>query len=250
MTPAGKGRLLLESQIDIAASCQQRFHLVQREHTGGVAEGLVRRRVGFDKEAVGAGGDGGAGQDGGQVRAAAGETAHAAGFLGGMGGVHDGGEAEFFHIGEGGHVADELVVAKGGAAFDEGDAVIAGGGDFFDDVFHIPGGHELGLFDLDAFAGGGGGDEEVGLAGEEGGDLDDIEDLAGGSGLLGQVDVGEDGEGEFAADLLEDFEAFLETGTAEAGQAGAIGFIEAGLEDVADLQFIGQFLHKFRDLEA
>ena len=53
-------------------------------------------------------------------------------------------------------------------------------GDFFDDVGHVPGGEELGFFYVDDAAGFGGGDEEIGLAREEGGDLQDVDDFGGG----------------------------------------------------------------------
>jgi hypothetical protein len=43
------------------------------------------------------------------------------------------------------------------------------------------------------------GDDDVGLAAEEGGDLDEVDDGGDLFGLLGQVDVGGDGDAEFGA---------------------------------------------------
>ena len=64
---------------------------------------------------------------------------------------------------------------------------------FSDGVAHILRGDELALLDVDGAAGAGGSDEQVGLAAEEGRDLQDIDDLSGSSGLRGLMDIGEDG---------------------------------------------------------
>src|SRR5208282_1223428 len=81
-----------------------------------------------------------------------------------------------------------------------------------------------------------GGDEQVGLAAEEGGDLQDIDDLSCGGGLGAIVNIGEDGEVEGVADFGEDAEAFGEAGAAVAGERGAVGFVVAGLEDEGDAE--------------
>ena len=47
--------------------------------------------------------------------------------------------------------------------------------DLLDGVAHVPGGDELALLDVDGAAGFAGGDEQVGLAAEEGGDLEDVD---------------------------------------------------------------------------
>jgi len=71
--------------------------------------------------------------------------------------------------------------------------LVAGGADFFDDMDHVLGSEELAFFDIDGAAGATGGNEEVCLAAEEGGDLEDVGDFGGGAGLGGFVDIGEDG---------------------------------------------------------
>ena len=52
----------------------------------------------------------------------------------------------------------------------------------------------MGFFYVDDAIGFCGGFEEIGLAREEGGDLEDVDDFGGGGGLVAFVDVGEDGE--------------------------------------------------------
>jgi len=94
-----------------------------------------------------------------------------------MGRVDGDGVAQLLHLSDGGDVADQTIVTEGCTAFDEDDVLVVVVGDFFDDVFHINRGHELSLFDLDAFTCFGGGFEQVGLAAQQGGDLEDVEDL-------------------------------------------------------------------------
>ncbi len=187
--------------------------------------------MGFDEEGVGAGGDGGFGEGGDEFALAAGGGAESAGEHGGMGGIKTDGEAKLLHDGNGAHVADEIVVAKRGAALSEDDARGAAGGEFFDDVFHVPRREELPFFDVD---GGGrlrGGGEEIGLAAEKGGDLDDVANSANKGSFFGRVDVGDDGEIEFPLDALEDFESFVKARTAERLERGAIGFVVGGFKD-------------------
>ena len=112
----------------------------------------------FEEDAVDAGGYAGAGKCLDEFGLAAARVTLAAGELDGMGDVIDHGVAEFCEDGEGAHVHDEIVVAEAGAAFGEDDFGVAGGGDFFGDVAHIPGREELGFFYVDDAAGFGGGD--------------------------------------------------------------------------------------------
>jgi len=109
-------------------------------------------------------------------------------------------------------------------------------------VAHVEGGDELALFDVDGFAGFGSGGEEVGLAAEEGGDLEDVDGFAYGGAVLGGVDVGEDGEAGGFGYGAEDAAAFGEAGAAEAADGGAVGFVVAGLEDVGDAEVGGDAL--------
>ncbi len=75
-------------------------------------------------------------------------------------------------------------------------------------------GHHLALLDVQRQAGAGGGQQQVGLAAEEGGDLDDGEDLGGLGGLPGLVDVGEDGDAEVGLDAGQDGQPLFQPGAA------------------------------------
>ena len=126
----------------------------------------------------------------------------------------------------------------------------AGFADLFDGVAHVPGGDELALFDVDGAVGRGGGlgggDEEVGLAAEEGGDLehgvDGAEAIGELGGLLGGVDVGEDRKAIGLRDGAEDACAFCDAGAAEGVDGGAVRLVVTGFEDVRNLEIGGDAL--------
>lgn len=148
-----------------------------------------------------------------------------------MGGVKADGEAKGLHDRDGAHVRDEIVVAKGGAAVGEDNPVVACRDEFVDDVLHIPRREKLPFFYVDGGGSEGGSGEDVCLATEKGGDLDDVAEGAGCGGVFGRVDVGEDGEVEFILNALENLEPFLEAGSAEGMDGGAVGFIVGAFED-------------------
>jgi len=215
--------------------------LCERKGVGAVGESGGGIVVGFEEDAVDTGGDACAGERFDEFGLAAAGVALAAGELDGVGDVIDDGIAEFCEDGEGAHVHDEIVVAEAGATFGEDDFLVAGGGNFFGDVAHVPGREELGFFYVDDAAGFGGGDEEIGLAGEEGGDLEDVDDFGGWGGLGGVVNVGEDGEMEIGFYFGEDAEALGEARAAKGFDGGAIGFVVGGFEDVGDAGVGGDF---------
>ena len=96
---------------------------------------------------------------------------------------------------------------------------------------HVPRGDELTLFHVDGAAGAARGDEEVGLAAEEGGDLEDVGAFRGDVAVGWLVDVGEDGEAGGLSEAAQDRGAFDEAGSAEAGDGGAVGLVVGGFED-------------------
>jgi hypothetical protein len=91
-------------------------------------------------------------------------------------------------------IDDQGVVAEAGAAFGEEDAFVAGGARLFDGILHVPRGDELALLDVDGAAGLACGDEQVGLAAEEGRNLQHVDGFGGDFAVAGLVDVGEDGK--------------------------------------------------------
>jgi hypothetical protein len=223
---------------------EQRLEKFEVEGVGAVGLGVERVVVDFDEETVDAGGDGRAGEQRNELGLAAADSVGGGGLLHRVGGVEDD-RGELAHDGERAEVDDEIVIAERRAALGEEDALIAGGADFFDAVGHVPRGDELALLDVDGAAGAGGGDKQVGLAAEKGGNLEDINGFSGDFAVLGFVYVGEDGQTRVAGDAAEDADALDESGTAKAFDAGAIGLVVAGFEDEGDVQVGRDALNRF-----
>ena len=97
----------------------------------------------------------------------------------------------------------------------------------------------MGFLDVDHRAGLGHGDYEVGLARQEGRQLDDVAHLGDHGSLLRLVDVGYDRHAEGLLDVLEDPHAFFKARAAIGGHGRTVGLVEAGLEDIRDTQFLG-----------
>ncbi len=186
-------------------------------------------------------GNGGARQDRHELALAAGRGALPARLLHRMGGVEHHGISGIGEDRQRAHVADQRVVAEGNAALAGEHVVVAGGGTFRDDVLHVPGRQELPLLDVDRAAGLRCRDQEIGLAREEGRDLQHIDRLRGDGALLLGVDVGQHRHAVFVAELGEDRQAGFEPDAASGRGAGAVRLVEAGLVDEADAELAGQF---------
>lgn len=158
-----------------------------------------------------------------------------------MGAVEDD-WGHFSHDGQRAEIDDEIVVAEAGAALSQGDALVAGGADFFDGVRHVRGRDELAFLDVDGSAGFSGGDEQVGLAAEKGRDLKDVYGFGGDFALGGLVHIGQHGEAGFAGEAGKNACALKEAGAAKAFDAGAVGFVVACFEDVRDAEVGGDAL--------
>ena len=94
------------------------------------------------------------------------------------------------------HVRHERVVAEGHAALGDEHLRVACADDLGDHMRHVPGREELALLHIDHLAGPRRGDEEIGLAAEEGRDLQHIDGLSDRGALLGLMHVGEHGKAE------------------------------------------------------
>ena len=105
-----------------------------------------------------------------------------------------------------------------------------------DDVPHVARGEELCFLDVDGPAGAGGGDQQIGLPGKKGRNLQQVADLAAGGGLMRLVNVGGDRQPGFAFHAGEDFQAGVQTRPAIRLQTGAVGFVERGFEHQLDRQ--------------
>ena len=104
---------------------------------------------------------------------------------------------------------------------------------------HVPGGEELAFLDVDGAAGSGGGDDQVCLAAEKGGDLQYVGHFGDRGAVFALVHVGEDGETEGAAYVSEDLQGGLHADAAGACGRGAVGFVVAAFEDQADAEAAG-----------
>ncbi len=133
-------------------------------------------------------------------------------------------------------VGDEIVVAESRAAFGEQDFFRAGAPGFLHHLAHFRRRQELALFEIDDLAGDGGGFNQIRLAAEEGGDLQDVHDFARDGGMGFVMDVGQNRHADFCADFGEHAQALVKPGTAEGIGGGAVGLVEAGLEDVENAE--------------
>src|SRR6185369_4223937 len=247
--------------LDVRCSFSYRFknfkqrlqrvgHLRERDHIRPVAEGFIGGGVGFDEQAVGADGQGSAGEDRGEFALAGRLVAAAAGQLDGVRGIENDRAAKRFQNRDGAHVGDEVVVAEGGAAFGDEDFFGAGFAGFFDNLAHLARGKKLAFLDIDDLAGGGRGFDEIRLAAQERGDLQNVDDLADNRCVGFVMDIGQDGQVQFAADFGEDFEAGFEANAAERFAGGAIGFVETGFKNVKDAEVRAGFFERSGDLQA
>ena len=223
---------------------EERLEEFEVEGVGAVGFGVGRIVMDFDEESIDAGGDGGAGEQRDELGLAAADSVGGGRLLHGVRGVKDDGR-ELAHDGERAEVDDEVVVAEGRAALGEEDTLVAGGADFFDAVSHVGRGNELALFDVDGAAGAAGGEQQVSLAAEEGGNLEHVDGLGGDFAVRWFVHVGEDWQARVARDATQDAHAFEESGTAIAFDAGAVGLVVAGFEDEGDVEIGRDALNGF-----
>src|ERR1700683_963854 len=215
--------------------------MVEVQGVRSVGFGLGGVVVDFQEDPINSSGDGGAGEQRDEFGLAAGDAVRTRGNLHGVGAVKDD-RGERAHDGQRAHVDDEIVVAEAGAAFGEEDAAVAGGGDFFDGVAHIPGSDELAFFHVDGAAGASGGDEQFGLAAEEGGGLEHVRAFSGDFAMAGLMNVGEDGQARLFGEATQNRCALNQAGAAEAGDGSAIGLIVRGFENVRDAEVGGDAL--------
>ena len=129
------------------------------------------------------------------------------------------------------HVHHQVVVAERRAALGQHDLRVAGGRHLFGGVVDIVRGDELPLLDVDDSAGAPGGEQQVGLAAEKGGDLQDVGDLGGRLGLRRLVNIGQDREACSLRTPARMRSPSLKPGPAVGASAGAVGFVERRFED-------------------
>ncbi len=81
--------------------------------------------------------------------------------------------------------------------------------------------------------------QQVGLAAEEGGNLQHVDDLGRRRALRRLVDVGEQRQGELPPDLGEDLQPSTEPGSAKRLAGAAVRLVERGLEDQLQAEALG-----------
>ena len=118
-----------------------------------------------------------------------------------------------------------------------------------DHVHHVAGSKELALLDVDGLARLRAGNDEVGLAAEEGGRLEHV-DCGGDSRhfSLG-MHVRQNRNARDFADLLQNLEALFHAEAAVALPGSTIRLVVACLEDIGNAEAAGDFLHPAGDVD-
>ena len=149
------------------------------------------------------------------------------------------------HYREAAHIGDQRIVAKRGSALAKQEIVFRlprfarGSFRLLDNIGHIARRHKLRFFDVDRFACGGNCSDEIGLAREEGGRLENVDNLGHGLGLRRFVHVGQHGQSGLGAHLFKNTQPFFQTRPTERRAGGAVGLIKRALEDKQDAQALG-----------
>ena len=102
-------------------------------------------------------------------------------------------------------------------------------------MLHVPGRQELPLLDVDRQTRARRRDQEIGLAAQEGGDLQHVDRLRRDRALPGLVDVRQHGQAERFANFREDRQGRFQAEAPRASARSAVCLVERGLEDEADL---------------
>src|ERR1700722_18883081 len=103
-------------------------------------------------------------------------------------------------------------------------------------MVHVPRGDKLALLDIDSAPGFAGGDQQVSLAAEEGGNLQHVDGLCGDFAMRRLVDIRKNREAGVLSEPAEDGDALFESRAAKAGHAGAVRLVVAGFEDVGNAE--------------
>ena len=168
-----------------------------------------------------------------ELALAARRSAHPARLLDRVRRVHHHRIARRRHDRQRAHVRDKRVVAEARPALGQKDVAVAGRCDLVGHVRHVPRREELALLDVDHGPRPPGRQQKVGLAAEEGGDLNDIRDVSCGGCLNRVVDVGQHRAADPVAHRLEHGEPLVHADAATTRQRGAVGLVVAGLEHEA-----------------
>ena len=142
----------------------------------------------FKKQAIDAGGGGGAGEGWNETPISRCNSAPG-GSLHGVSGVKDHPMTPVSHGDESAHIDHQIALSKGGAALRDPGAPAASFFQLLHDGVHRLRGEKLAFLHVDGSAGLGGGQEQVGLPAEKRGNLQDIHDLGGLARFAGRMDI-------------------------------------------------------------
>jgi len=213
-----------------------------RNLVGAVGGSLGRILVCLEEDPVDPGRHGCAGEHRSEVAVTCGMASAAARALHGMRGVENHGEPLLPHPVEGAHVGHEVVIAEGGTALGEAELFASGGLQLAGDRANIPRGQKLPLLHVDGAAcrdgGSGGSLDQVGLTAEEGGNLQEIDEVGSDLRFLGGVDVGRDRSSDQIARLGEQPAPLKDADATVGGTGGPVGLVVGGLEDEFHPQII------------
>ena len=133
------------------------------------------------------------------------------------------------------HVGDEGVVAEADAPLGDEHVGRTGRVELRDHVLHVPGRKKLPLLDVDRSARARRGNQQVGLAAKESGDLQRVDGLGDRSALGALVHVGDHRQAEAFADVGEHRQRRREPQPPRARARGAVRLVEGRLVDEPDL---------------
>jgi len=158
-----------------------------------VRRGLGGILMGLEKNPIDSGSHGRACQHGGQMAISRGMTATTTRSLDGMGGVENRRKSLLADPVEGAHVGHQIVITEGSASLRETEARATRGLQLPGNRGEIPRGKELPFLHIHSTSGRhrsmSGCLDQIRLAAEEGGDLEQIDEVSSDLGLLGRVDV-------------------------------------------------------------
>src|SRR6266702_4724110 len=226
-------------RVDRLQLLQQRRQIIQPDRIGAVAERLLRVLVDLHEDAVDPGRYRRPAQVLHELALAAGRPSLAAGELDAVGGVEHYRKAGLAHDRGAPHVGDQVVVAERHPPLGQDDPLVAGGERLSHHVFHVPGGEELPLLDVDHPAAFRRRHHQVGLPAEEGGDLEHVEHLGRRGDLLDGMDVGQHRHPERLLHLGQDAEPLLDPRPAVRGDRGTVCLVVGRLEDQGNGNAVG-----------
>ena len=166
-----------------------------------------------------------------------------------MGRVEDDPKAVFLNPGYRSHIRDQGVVAKTVPAFRDEILLTSERLELLRNILNVPWRKKLAFFHIHDPAGLRGRFQQIGLAAEKCGDLEDVDPLTSDRGLLFIVDVGRHRDSQFLSDSVQQL-ATLEAIHSSKGVDGTpIGLVVARLEDEIDIHRLRDLLDSRSDIE-